>query len=70
MNANVNYEVYANSGHMVHDVNMICSKALQLSLDAGDYRVEATVGSDKKEEKFTIGKDSKKLMIDMSGSKK
>ena len=66
MNANVNYEVYANSGRMVYDAKMICSKALQLSLDAGDYRVEATVGSDKKEEKFTIGKDSKKLMIDMS----
>jgi len=70
MNANVNYEVYANSGRMVHDAKMICSKALQLSLDAGDYRVEATVGSDKKEKKFTIGKDSKKLIINMSGSKK
>jgi Ca-activated chloride channel family protein len=68
MNVNVSYEVYANSGRMVHDAKMICSKALQLSLDAGDYRVEATVGSEKKEEKFTIGKDSKKLIIDMTAS--
>ncbi|RUM76373.1 MAG: hypothetical protein DSZ11_00640, partial [Sulfurovum sp.] len=70
MESQVNYEVYANSGRMVYDAKIICSKALQLSLDAGDYHIEATVGSDKKEEKFTIGKESKKLIIDMTNIKK
>ncbi|MCK5854245.1 MAG: hypothetical protein KAG56_03420, partial [Sulfurovaceae bacterium] len=66
VNANVNYEVYSKSGRMVHDAKIVCSKPLQLSLDAGAYTVETRVGNDKKEEKFTIGGESSKLIIDMT----
>ena len=70
MKSQVSYEVYANSGRMVYDAKKLCSEALQLTLDAGDYSVEASIGNDKKKEKFSIGKDSKKLIIDMTDSKK
>ena len=63
MNAKVNYEVYASSGRMVYDAQKPCSQAVQLTLDGGDYMVEASIGNDKKEEKFTIGGGESKLLI-------
>jgi len=70
MSATVNYEVYASSGRMVYDVQKSCSQAVQLTLDGGDYSVEASIGNDKKEEKFTIGRGSSKLLIDMTNIKR
>lgn len=66
MSATVNYEVYASNGRMVYDVKKPCSEAVQLTLDGGDYTVEASIGSDKKEEKFTIGGGESKLLLDMT----
>jgi len=66
MSATINYEVYASNGRMVYDVKKPCSEAVQLTLDGGDYTVEASIGSDKKEEKFTIGGGESKLLLDMT----
>jgi Ca-activated chloride channel family protein len=70
MGVKVHYEIYANNGRMVHEVDQICSQPLRLTLDAGDYNVEVSLGSDKKEEKFTIGGAVSSLVIDMSAIKK
>jgi hypothetical protein len=70
MGAKVHYEVYANSGRMVYEADQICSQPLRLTLDAGDYNVEVSLGSDKKEEKFTVGGDASSLMMDMTAIKK
>jgi truncated hemoglobin YjbI len=43
---------------------------LVLTLDAGNYSIEVKIGNDIKEEKFTIGGDTSKLIIDMSSIKK
>ena len=66
MNSKVNYEIYATSGRMVEERKQVCSKPLQLSLNKGDYRVEAKIGNATKEEKFSIGGNSKTLTIDLS----
>ncbi len=63
-NSKVSYEVYARSGQMVFDKVLICSKALRLSLDEGDYSVEAKVDNITKDVQFTIGKDEK-ISIDL-----
>ncbi len=70
MHTKVSYEVYANSGRMVYDTVKQCSEVLQLTLDRGDYTIEASIGNDKKEEKFTIGGDTSELTIDMSNINK
>ena len=70
MSTTVNYEVYASSGRMVYDVQKPCSEAVQITLDAGDYSVEASIGNDKKEEKFSIGGGVSKLLLDMTNIKK
>ena len=70
MKSQVSYEVYASSGRMVYDTQKVCSEPVQLTLDAGDYSVEASIGNDKKEEKFSIGGSISKLFIDMTTIKK
>jgi Ca-activated chloride channel family protein len=69
-NSEVNYEIYESNGRMVHEQKLVCSKPLRLSLDKGNYSVEAKVNNSTKEEKFTIGGDSSKLIIDMTTIKK
>lgn len=70
MSSEVTYEVYASSGRMVYDVQKTCSEIVQLTLDAGNYTVEASIGSDKKEEKFSIGAGESKVIMDMTTIKK
>jgi Ca-activated chloride channel family protein len=70
MNAKINYEIYASSGQLVYEKKIACSDALKVTLDNGDYSVEAKVGNDIKEVKFTVGGSSSKLIIDMTDIKK
>jgi len=65
-NSRVSYEIYANNGRLVHESKLVCSKVLQLTLNKGDYSVEAKVGNDKREEKFTVGGSTNSLTIDLS----
>ena len=66
MKAKVNYEIYASNGQLVDEKKMKCSDTLKLILDTGDYSVEAKVGNNTKEVKFTVGGSSSKLLIDMT----
>jgi hypothetical protein len=66
INTKVNYEIYAKSGRMVYEKKLVCSKSFQISLDEGDYSVEAKTKNGSKEEQFTVGGDSSKLIIDMT----
>jgi len=70
MSSRVNYEVYAPNGQMVYDAKKECSKPIKIILDRGDYTVEAKVGSDKLEKKFTVGGKESKLLLDMTTIKK
>ena len=70
MNAKVNYEIYASNGQLVDEKKMKCSDTLKVTLDNGDYSVEAKVGNDTKEVKFTVGGGSNKLLIDMTDIKR
>jgi len=65
-NSRVSYEIYANNGRLVHEAQLVCSKVLQLTLNKGDYTIEAKVGNGSKEEKFTIGGANNKLTIDLT----
>ena len=62
----ISYEIYASSGQLVYDKKTGCSDTLKVTLDNGDYSVEAKVGNDIKEVKFTVGGESSKLLIDMT----
>ena len=55
MSAKISYEVYASNGQMIFDKKAICSDKVQLSIDNGDYTLEASVGSNTKSKKFTLG---------------
>ncbi len=70
MGAKVNYEIYASSGRLVYEKQTKCSDTLKVTLDNGDYTVEAKIDNDIKEEKFTVGGGSSKLIIDMRDIKK
>ena len=70
VNAKIAYEVYAASGQLVYDKQTKCSDTLQITLESGTYSVEAKVGIDIKEEKFTVGGSVSKLIIDMTDIKK
>jgi len=65
-NSKVSYEIYASSGRMVHEQQLVCSKSLQLSLNKGTYSVEAKVENNKKEEHFSVGSTNNNLTIDLS----
>ncbi|MEA2048284.1 MAG: VWA domain-containing protein [Campylobacterota bacterium] len=66
MSAKVRYEIYASSGQLVYEKKRKCSDTLKVSLDNGDYSVEAKVGNDKKEIKFSVGGSNNKLRINMT----
>ena len=70
MNTKVSYEIYATTGQLVYEKKISCSDTLKVILDNGDYNVEAKVGNDTKEVKFTVGGDSSKLLIDMTDIKR
>ncbi len=70
MNAKIGYEIYASSGRLVFDKETRCSAVLEITLDSGDYSVEAKVGNDIKTVKFTVGGDVSTLTIDMSNIKR
>ena len=70
MSAKINYEIYASSGQLVYEKNTGCTDTLKVTLNSGDYSVEAKVGSNIKEVKFTIGGESSKLLIDMTNIKR
>ena len=70
MGDKINYEIYASSGQLVYEKKMTCSNTLKITLDNGDYSVEAKVGSDTKEVKFTVSGSSNKLLIDMTDIKR
>lgn len=70
MNVKISYEIYASSGQLVNEKQIKCSDTLKVILDSGDYSVEAKVGNDTKEVKFTVGGDQSKLLIDMTDIKK
>jgi len=67
---NIAYEIYASSGQLVYEKKKKCSDTLKVTLDKGDYSVEAKVGNDTKEVKFTVGGNSNKLLIDMTNTQK
>ena len=70
MGSKINYEIYASSGQLVYEKKTGCSDTLKVTLDNGDYSVEAKVENDTKEVKFTVGGDSSKLVIDMTDIKR
>jgi len=70
MNEKISYEVYASSGQLVNEKKIKCSDMLKMTLDNGDYSVEAKVGNDTKEVKFTVGGANSKLLMDMTDIKK
>ena len=70
MHVKVNYEVYASNGRFIEEKQLKCSDTLKMTLDDGEYRVEAKVGNDTKEVKFTVGGDASKLVIDMTDIKR
>lgn len=65
MNAKVSYEIYAGSGQLVYEKKRQCSDTLKVTLDNGDYSVEAKVGDTIKTVKFTVDGTESKLHIDM-----
>ena len=69
MSDKISYEVYASSGQLVYDKQTTCSKKLKITLNSGDYSVEAKVGELLKEVKFTVGGDVSKLTVDMTDIK-
>jgi hypothetical protein len=67
MDAKVSYEVYASNGQMVYDKKAKCSDTLKLTLDDGDYSVEAKIDEGTGEVKFTVGSGkANKLILDLS----
>ncbi len=63
----VYYEIYASNGRLVYEKDAQCSESVKLSLDNGDYSVEATIDGGKGEAKFTVGSGKpNKLILDLS----
>jgi hypothetical protein len=54
-NEKVSYEIYASSGQLLIEETKACDKKLNLTLDSGDYSVEAKIASGKKEVNFSLG---------------
>jgi len=70
MGDKISYEIYASSGQLVNEKTIKCSDTLKITLDNGNYSVEAKVGNDTKEVKFSVGGDSSRLLIDMTNIKR
>ncbi|SFV57075.1 Von Willebrand factor type A domain protein [hydrothermal vent metagenome] len=67
MSEKVSYEVYASSGRLVIEESKPCNKKLKLTLEDGDYSVEAKIASGKKEVSFTLGRGKpNSLTIDLT----
>ncbi len=62
----VGYEVYATNGRLVFDARQPCTKPLQLTLDVGDYTLEATIDGSVKKAKFTVGGSSRSMVLDLT----
>ena len=65
---NIAYEIYASSGQLVYEKKKKCSETLKVTLEKGSYSVEAKVGNDTKEVKFTVGENSNRVLIDMANT--
>ena len=64
---NVSYEVYASSGQLVYDKKVPCSTMLNIVLDEGKYRVEASVSGGTGEVPFEVGAGKPaKLILDLT----
>ncbi len=67
MGAKVNYEIYASTGQLIYEKKIGCSETLKITLDDGDYRVEAKIESGTGEVKFSVGSDHpNKLLLDLT----
>jgi Ca-activated chloride channel family protein len=53
--AKVSYEVYASNGQLIYEKKMRCSDIWKMTLDDGDYSVEAKIDSGAVEAKFSVG---------------
>ncbi|WP_294958494.1 VWA domain-containing protein [Sulfurovum sp.] len=63
----VSYEIYASSGQLVYDKKVPCSKMLNMVLDEGKYRVEASVSGGTGEAAFEVGAGKPaKLILDLT----
>ena len=63
----VSYEVYAASGQLVYDKKAPCSTILNIVLDEGKYRVEASVSGGTGEVPFEVGAGKPaKLILDLT----
>ena len=63
----VSYEIYGSDGRLVFDKKMSCSDTWKVTLDNGDYSIEAVIDSGKGEAKFSVGAGKpNKLIIDLS----
>ncbi len=62
----INYEIYASNGRLVYEKEMKCSDTFKVTLDNGNYSIEAKVGSKIKSVNFSIGGNQSKVMIDMT----
>ena len=67
MSEKVGYEIYASSGRLLVEKSKSCDKKLKLTLDSGDYSVEAKISSGRKEVNFTLGSGKpNSLTIDLT----
>ena len=67
MQSKVNYEVYARSGQLIGEKVMACSNTWKMTLDDGDYSVEAKIDSGTGEAKFSVGAGKpNKLILDLT----
>ena len=65
--AKVNYEIYAANGQLVYEKEMACSDTWKMTLDDGDYSVEAKIDSGTGEAKFSVGSGHpNKLILDLT----
>ncbi len=67
MQEQVDYEVYASSGQLIYEERAKCSNLVKITLDNGNYTVEAKISSGKKEAKFMVGTEQEnKLIVDLT----
>ncbi len=63
----VTYEIYASNGQLVYEKKIGCSDTLKVTLDDGDYTVEAKIDSGTGEVKFSVGSGHpNKLILDLT----
>ena len=63
----VEYELYASSGQLIYEKSSECSNLLKVTLDSGNYTVEAKISTGVKETKFEVGAGHPtKLLLDLT----